>query len=214
MLGVVFSLWTYCAFLKSQQSSPVSKQHFSDGHTLPLSRQVCLPWTCLLTRYGVDYSAVKWEAVRVHWFLGWEVPQQPSPWKASCTALNPLENGCSWQGETVICKLAGPDTSDKRREKPLNGATGVDDVQPVRLWQSVEASRAASSKEGEGELQRREKCGSVVTEAWEYIRSTRTGRRDGNHGWPPSVQQGRIFFIEKITVLGLFILPEAFLLCI
>ncbi len=53
---------------------------------------------------------------------------------------------------------------------------GIDDVQPVRLWQSVEAPRAASSKGREGELRRRGQGESVVTEAGEYIKSTRGGR--------------------------------------
>lgn len=54
---------------------------------------------------------------------------------------------------------------------------GIDDVQPVRLWQSVEASRGASSKEREGELRRWGQRESVVTEAWEYIKSRGGERR-------------------------------------
>lgn len=89
----------------------------------------------------------------------------------------------SWESvldQTRLSSAAwpGPDASDERRERPLKKEKkNTACVQCVRLWQRVEASRAAVTKKKKGgELQGRDQRGSVVTAAWEYTSICATER--------------------------------------
>ncbi len=117
---------------------------------LGLSESRPLVLTCLPTQFGLVNSAVKWEAVTIHWFLD----------EKSC--------GNHHTGRHVALlltleKMAVPDrvrlmSSASRQDwhqwsakrKPLNRAMGVGDAQPVRSRQRVEASRAGPSKDKAG----------------------------------------------------------------
>lgn len=124
---------------------------FQQGPYTASNETRLLVLTCLLTQYGMVYSAAKWEAVRIHWFLGWEIPQQPSPWKTRHTALNPSESGSSWQGQTVVILT---DTSSKSTSRWSHG----------RWWRSA---RPGCGRAWMPHPQRTEKGGFFV---WSWSR--------------------------------------------
>lgn len=73
---------------------------------------------------------------------------------------------CSGLHQAVICSLAGPDTSDERRERPLKEEKHC--LCPVCKAMTKSGRFSSCSHKKGGELQGRDQRGSVVTQAWEY----------------------------------------------
>lgn len=163
MLNPKFLLLTVqVSWDKSAQKRSWSRLLCND-HTLHLIRRL-LVLTCFVK--SITNSAVKWVAVTIYWLIHQWMFLTGSDWCHVQMVKNWFE---TWR-------------------KLLNGATGADDSQPVRLWQFL----AASSKKSREEV-------TTVTQACEYVKSIRGERREN---WPPSTQRGRIAFVVWITLLS------------